>query len=129
MLSKRGGNQTQSRDGVIPHWCITVVLDYSITTSSIHITPCGAHSFILCSFLELLIFPPPNISFLRRFFASSVNPATMAAAKTKAQKIIDENAVGMNTRGHENSMEANTDMLKPSSASLTVPIAELLNKR
>ena len=36
----------------------------------------------------------PNISFLRRFFASSVNPAAMSAAKTKAQSIIDENAVG-----------------------------------
>ena len=34
------------------------------------------------------------ISFLRRFFASSVSPAAMSAAKTKAQGIIDENAVG-----------------------------------
>ncbi len=56
---------------------------------------------------SLLIFRPSyittaNISFLRRFFASSVNPATMSAAKTKAQKIIDENAVGTNTRCLEN---------------------------
>lgn len=37
----------------------------------------------------------PIISFLRRFFqTSSVAPATMSAAKTKAQQIIDENAVG-----------------------------------
>jgi hypothetical protein len=87
-----------------PHyrWSSSFVFDYPITTSSIHIIPCGVHSVILCSFLDLHIFPPPNISFLRRFFASSVNPATMSAAKTKAQKIIDENAVGMNTRCLEN---------------------------
>jgi len=36
----------------------------------------------------------PNISFLRRFFGSSVSPAAMSAAKTKAQGIIDDNAVG-----------------------------------
>ena len=36
----------------------------------------------------------PIISFLRRFFASSANTAAMSAAKTKAQGIIDENAVG-----------------------------------
>ena len=37
----------------------------------------------------------PTISFLRRFFGSSVTPAAMSAAKTKAQDIIDNNAVGM----------------------------------
>lgn len=36
-----------------------------------------------------------KISFLRRFFASGVNPAMSAAAKTKAQGIINDNAVGM----------------------------------
>lgn len=37
----------------------------------------------------------PTISFLRRFFTStSVSPAQMSAAKTKAEQIIDENAVG-----------------------------------
>jgi hypothetical protein len=38
----------------------------------------------------------PTISFLRRFFGSgaTTNPAIMSAAKTKAQGIIDENAVG-----------------------------------
>jgi hypothetical protein len=40
------------------------------------------------------ILQSPNISFLRRFFGSSVNPAAMSAAKTKAQGIIDNNAVG-----------------------------------
>jgi len=34
----------------------------------------------------------PTISFLRRFFTSS---ATMSAAKTKAQSIIDDNAVAV----------------------------------
>lgn len=39
--------------------------------------------------------PLPNISFLRRLVASSASPAAMSAAKTKAQGIIDDNAVGM----------------------------------
>ena len=36
----------------------------------------------------------PIISFLRRLFTSRANPVAMAAAKTKVQSIIDENAVG-----------------------------------
>jgi hypothetical protein len=37
----------------------------------------------------------PNISFLRKLFSTSAgNPTVMSAAKTKAQGIIDENAVG-----------------------------------
>ncbi len=35
--------------------------------------------------------PPPTISFLHRFFSAAMS----AAAKVKAQRIIDENAVGM----------------------------------
>jgi hypothetical protein len=37
------------------------------------------------------------MNFIRQFFTSPVSPETMSAAKAKAQKIIDENAVGMST--------------------------------
>lgn len=39
----------------------------------------------------------PNINFLRSFFsgARAASPNTIMAAKTKAQDIIDNNAVGM----------------------------------
>ena len=38
----------------------------------------------------------PTISFLRKLFSSgsTLSPATMSAAKTKTQQIIDDNAVG-----------------------------------
>jgi len=34
------------------------------------------------------------MNFIRSFFTSSVSTEAMSAAKTKAQNIIDENAVG-----------------------------------
>jgi hypothetical protein len=37
----------------------------------------------------------PTTSFIfTRLFGTAITPAAMSAAKTKAQKIIDENAVG-----------------------------------
>jgi len=43
----------------------------------------------------------PNISFLRKLFSSSVaNQATMSAAKTKAQGIIDDNAVAVFSKSY-----------------------------
>ncbi len=47
----------------------------------------------------------------------------MSAAKTKAQSIIDENAVGMDAHYLESLYDANTNMLQPSLASPIVPIA------
>lgn len=51
--------------------------------------------FVYGTHLGLHRNPTANISFLRRFFSSGVNPAMSAAARTKAQGIINENAVGM----------------------------------
>merc|ERR1712093_312842 len=43
----------------------------------------------------------PTISFLRRFFSTTtVNPGTMSAAKTKAQGIIDDNAVAVFSKSY-----------------------------
>lgn len=64
---------------------------------------------ILTSALEhrpyiVLIYPSvslsqsPIISFIRSFFTRASSPATMSAAKTKAQEIIDSNGVGKNNR-------------------------------
>jgi len=43
----------------------------------------------------------PIISFLRRFFSSTpISAANMSAAKTKAQKIIDENGVAVFSKSY-----------------------------
>jgi len=43
----------------------------------------------------------PNISFLRKLFSSpAANQATMSAAKTKAQGIIDDNAVAVFSKSY-----------------------------
>ncbi|KAI3325223.1 putative glutaredoxin [Xylariaceae sp. AK1471] len=52
---------------------------------------------------RLLLFPPPrplhhntsSMNFIRKLFTTSVSPEAMSAAKTKAQSIIDENAVAV----------------------------------
>ena len=56
----------------------------------------------------------PIIAFLRRLFGSSVaSQAAMSAAKTKAQSIIDENAVGMSLRFCFVFMSTNVDLSLP----------------
>ncbi|KAL2074117.1 hypothetical protein VTL71DRAFT_7895 [Oculimacula yallundae] len=61
------------------------------------------------SYKEPRLLPPqtqpqhqlPTISFLRKFFSTTtVNPATMATAKEKAQKIINENAVAVFSKSY-----------------------------
>ncbi|KAK8221353.1 thioredoxin-like protein, partial [Phyllosticta capitalensis] len=41
-----------------------------------------------------------TIQFLRSFFTRATSPATMSAAKTKAQTIIDENAVAVFSKSY-----------------------------
>jgi hypothetical protein len=43
---------------------------------------------------------PPTISFLRHFFTRATSPGTMTAAKTKAQGIIDDNAVAVFSKSY-----------------------------
>ncbi|KAI8624760.1 putative glutaredoxin [Xylariaceae sp. FL1651] len=40
------------------------------------------------------------MNFIRQFFTTSVSPEAMSAAKTKAQKIIDENAVAVFSKSY-----------------------------
>lgn len=56
-------------------------------------------------YLDLQRNPTDKISFLRRLIASGVNPAMSAAAKTKAEGIINENAVGMRLRSEGQNLE------------------------
>lgn len=45
---------------------------------------------------SVFLYQSPIISFIRSFFTRASSPATMSAAKTKAQEIIDSNGVGKN---------------------------------
>ena len=68
----------------------------------------------------------PNLSFLRRFFSSSPAQLEMAAAaKTKAQAIIDENPVGEFTPSALNLPCIFLTLNQPSSASRTAHTARL----